>query len=580
MLSDDDLPPHPHDRRGGGARRVAWAGARARNALRRHVQFGVVAGVVFAATLITLILVPRQAQRAFAALRPRADEWQDTTRILQEVDRARDELTAARGVLTRAREEATAPPPAPQRAVVMLTAEQIVLRDSLTGEAERLRRGLERVERAPLPATYRALGELPELSAEPRARALLDSLAAVEREREEFAALGGVDPIYVALTTRATAIGREIQTVAEGRLAEALRQIAVLEAPPPPPPAPPRPPVDTLAPLAGVEGAEARLATVEASLTTARETNEALADRAERAREGASFIAPPLAVLAAAAILALAVGYAAALLTELRRPHVADEAEIERETGLRALAVRSAEAMPERARRRADVRTPDLLDPRGEAYRMLSLQLSPTGASIPIVTVTGDEPAIVATVAANLAASAAEDARSVLLIDADVAAGAVASVVRSRPMPGIAELLRGDASWSDTLSTALFGRERTVDVIPAGRPVARQREPVPSDAFRRDLLRMAGRYDMTVLATSLAHACHSSQSILPAPDVVLCVQAGVTTLADLRATLAALHGAGLRVQGVVLWDMELPTVRPFSVEEWRERAGRVVGAGA
>lgn len=580
------MPDHAHstspplDRRGRGARRVAWAGARARNALRRHAQLGVVAAVVFAATLITLILVPQQAQRAFAALQPRPEEWQDTTRILQQVDRARDELTAARGVLASARAAATAPPPAPLRPVATLTAEQIRFRDSLEAEAEQLRRGLQRLERAPLPATYRALGELPEVAVVPRTRLLLDSLAAVEREREEFAALGGVDPIVVALATRATAIGREIQAIAEGRLAGTLRELEALAAPPPPPPAAPRPEVDTLGPLTRVVDAEARLAATEEALTAAREANERLAARAERAREGANFIAPPLAVLAAAAILALAVGYAAALLAELRRPRVADGEEIERETRVRTLAVvRAGGSTPERARRRADVRTPDLLDPLAEPYRMLNLQLSPTGAALPIVTVTGDEPAIVATVAANLAASTAEDARSVLLIDADLATGAIASIVRSRPVPGISELLRGEAGWSDTLSSALFGRERTVDVIPAGTPVPRLREPVPSDAFRMDLHRLARRYDLTVLATSLAHACRGSQSILPAPDVVLCVQSNATSLVDLRGSVAALHGAGLRVQGVVLWDMPVPTVRPFSVEEWEERSGRVVATG-
>lgn len=545
----------PPERRGRGQARVAWFSARAHNALRRPGRMGIVAGVVFAAALLTLILVPRQAQRAFAALMPRPDEWRDTTAARLEVARASAELATSRRAFLAAREEATAPPEQPEVQRVVLTPDQLRARDSLRAMVAVLQRELARVERSPLPASYRQLGELPELATEPRVRPLLDSLAAVERERDEFAALGGVDPIYVSLTTRVNAIGRAIQGLASRRVTEAAAALQAMEPPPVPVAAVvERPPVDTMGPLQRVVDAERARAAAERLLDSQRRANSALAERAEEARAGANFIAPPAAVLGAALVVALVAGYLWVLVGELRVPLVADAAEVERETGHRTLAVVSSEGGPtERNRRRADERSPDVLEPLVDAYRLLHMHISPTGASLPVVTITGDEPAGVARVSANLAAAAAAEARGVLLMDADLESGELAAALRVRPTPGLAELLRGDADWTDVVTSSIFGREQVVDVIPAGGRT-RGRVPPPDDAFRHDLQRIARRYDLTVVSAPLAHACLGATSLLPAPDVILCVHAAVTRISDLRAAVAALHGAGLRLQGMVLMD--------------------------
>lgn len=556
------LPPPPTaplpERRGRGQARVAWFSARARNALRRPGRLGIVAGIVFTAALLTLILVPRQAQRAFAALTPRPDEWRDTTAARAEVARATAELASARRTFLAARAEAVAPPPQPEVARVVLTPDQLRARDSLRAVIAVLQRELARVERSPLPASYRQLGELPELAAEPRVRPLLDSLAAVEREREEFAALGGVDPIYVSLTSRVNAIGRSIQGLASRRVTEAAAALRAME----PPPAPvaavvERPPVDTMGPLQRVVDAERARRAAEQRLIGERRVNAALAARAEAARACANFIAPPAAVLGAALVVALVAGYLWVLVGELRVPLVADGEEIERETGHRTLAVIVPEEAPsERNRRRADERSPDVLDSPTDAYRLLYLHISPTGASLPVVTITGDEPAVVARVAANLAAAAADEARGVLLVDAGPNGGELAGALRVRSAPGLAELLRGQADWSEVVTSAIFGREQVVDVIPAGTR-GRGPLPAPDDAFRHDIQRIARRYDVTIVAAPLDQARRSPASLLPAPDVILCVRAAVTRLSDLRAAVDSLRGAGLRLQGMVLVDGDL-----------------------
>src|SRR6185503_18890729 len=83
----------------------------------------------------------------------------------------------------------------------------------------------------PVTASYRALAESPQLSSNGRAKALLDSLAEVERDRDAFGTTGGADPVFVALTSRATEIGRAIQDVAQERREALRQQIAKLNEP-------------------------------------------------------------------------------------------------------------------------------------------------------------------------------------------------------------------------------------------------------------------------------------------------------------------------------------------------------------
>ncbi|HEX3159312.1 MAG TPA: hypothetical protein VHQ45_12390 [Gemmatimonadaceae bacterium] len=568
---DVEPPAHVFDRRGRGQLRVLWARDRARNTLRHPARMAAVGGMVFVAALITLVLVPRQSQRAGAALMPRASDWRDTVSALAALDREHRALLQARAAFDDARARATAPPPEPTMVVRTLTPEELARRDSLTLLVDELRPLLARAERAPLPASYRAVAEASSLVGNPRVQGLVDSLAAVEREREAFGALGGVDPIYVSLTTQANALGRAIVQIAQGTVASATEGIAALE-----PtatvvaPAAPRPTVDTLGPRQRVADAQVAERQAAQLLADARANNARMAIRAVNARRRANLAAPPLAILLAALVLGVAVGYAAVLLTELASPRVAGVAEAERVARTRVLtAVRPHPPYPEGSRRQVDLVAPRLLDPRADAYRVLHLSVATTGATLPVVTITGEEPAVVATVAANLAARAAMEARSTALVDLDRQHGLVASVLRVRGAPGVAEIGRGQASWPEATVSAIVGRDLTLDVIPAGEPVApagsapaSASPPHTADEMRQELARVAARYDLTVLAAPITDLARAGGTIAPAADVILCARVGVTRVRDLAAAASSLRGAGLRVHGLVLWDHDGPHLEP------------------
>jgi Mrp family chromosome partitioning ATPase len=525
--------------------------ARARNVVHRPLRVGATALVAFVVALLSLVAVPRQAQRAAAVVAPTAAERRDTMSLLASLKRDSAALNTVESSLANARARLLRPV-AP--AVDTLPPEIVVRRDSLATIASEIGRLLARVEQAPLAASYRALADAAALRNDARVKALVDSLADVERERDAFGAVGGIDPNYVALTARATEIGRAIQEIAEAKRADLRREVAALTPAAPPPVA--APVIDTTSralrrdSLGVILGARLRL------LDEARRTNARLDERAQRARDLANVSAPPLALLAAAIVIGLATGFGLALIQEMRSPRVADVREAERATGLRVLArVRTYVPTPERVRRRVDQEVPPLLESGADAYRFLYLHASSGTPGSLVAAITGRDRAIAAVVAANVAASAALDARASLLVDADPQ-GVMAGVMRVRPAPGMAEIALGELPWAEAPIAQVVGRDRSVDVIPAGaRPVS---SAVIAAAFARDLPRLTRRYDTIVVTSGLEPLL--AAPVLPVSRVICCLRAGVTTVAELTTDIAALREMGAQLLGLVLWDRDEPQV--------------------
>ena len=218
-------------------------------------------------------------------------------------------------------------------------------------------------------------------------------------------------------------------------------------------------------------------------------------------------------LIAAAAVLALAVGFAASFGTELKRPHIADPREAEQITGARVLTViKPPEVVVERSRRQADVEAPPLIDVVSESYRTLYLHIASVEASVPIVTITGDDPGIVATVAANLAASAAYEARSTLLVDVDPTTCSVASVLRIRPDPGLSGIITGGATWPEAIVPTTIGRDRPLDVLPSGTRRAGMPDAEVVEEVRKELARMQRRYDFIIIAAPTSYVQRSARA--------------------------------------------------------------------
>ncbi len=545
---------------------AAWMAARARNALRRPIVIGAIGAPVFIAALMALILVPRQATRVARVTAPRPEEWADTASLRAAAAQAQRVIQTADTTVESVRRAvvaATAPP------VDTLPPELRARRDSLAVVSGRLGRLLARVETAPLLASYRELGQSPELREDFRVTAMLDTLAEIEKERDAFGAVAGVDPVFMELTARATAIGRSIQAIAQERRAAVRRELAVLR---PAASAPAViPTVDTTAILAARDSAAAALAATIQALNQARRENRDLARRAERARDLANVTAPPVAMLAAALVIALVFGFIVTLGLELRQPRIADGAEAERIAGHRVLAtVRAQRAVPERARRVADLHLPPLLDLTAEPYRLLYLHLAPLGSAVPIITVTGDEPSVVATVAANLAAAASYESRNTLLVDADADTGGISGVLHINPDPGLAGIADGSTEWASAIVSISLGRGRMLDIVPSGEFGTRRATAPIARLLERDLPRIARRYDVVVvvappLLASEVEGAAGAVAPLPRKDVIVCARVGHSSVGGLAHQITALHDAKATVHGLVLWDM-VPPVIPTRAE--------------
>jgi Mrp family chromosome partitioning ATPase len=538
-----------------GGSAYLWMAARARNALRRVVVFGIVGGVVFIAALIAFVLVPRNASRKALAVAAAIEAKSDSSTAVAARDRYLAEVTAVDSTLTAVRRAAN---PVPAPVIDTFPPAVRAQRDSLGAELATLNRLIDRAENAPLPTSYRALAASPEVAADPRVRVLLDSLAGIERDRNAFGAVGTVDPVYLALTSRANAIGRSIQAVADAKRGEIRGKLALIR-PTSPTVAKPIITVDTTKLLAQRSTAQQSYATAARQADQIRARNTRIDRESARARELSNVGAPPWAMLAAAVVLALAVGFAASFGTELKRPHIADPREAEQVSAARVLTViRPPEVVVERSRRQADVEAPPLIDVVSESYRTLYLHIASVEASVPIVTITGDDPGIVATVAANLAASAAYEARSTLLVDVDPTTCSVASVLRIRPDPGLSGIITGNSTWPEAIVPTTIGRDRPLDVLPSGTRRSGLPESNVVEEVKKELARMQRRYDFIIIAAPTSYVQRSASSIIPAPDVILCARIAHTTVGGLKTAVDTLRGADMRIHGLVLWDAEMP----------------------
>jgi hypothetical protein len=273
---------------------------------------GIAGGLVFLVSLIAFVLVPRQATRAAVRVSSTLEERPDSNRTVAVRNRAAAQIAATDSMLNAARRTIA---PAPVAVIDTFPPEAQAQRQALAAEVATLNRLIDRADNAPLPSSYRALATAPSLAADPVVRALLDSLSDIERERDAFGTVGGVDPVYVALTSRATAVGRSIQAIAEAKRANARQQLAMLRPAAPPPSS--RPQLDTSRFLALRATSQKVYADAVRSLAQMQAVNERIDREQERARDLANVGAPPLAMLAAALVLALTVGFGASLVIEL-----------------------------------------------------------------------------------------------------------------------------------------------------------------------------------------------------------------------------------------------------------------------
>lgn len=536
----------------------AWLSSRARNAARRPLVIGTVAAIVVALAVLSLVLAPKN-RRAMGPTAGVTAIQMDTVPLQVALSRARARAASAESALVVVRREMASYNAQP--AVDSISPQLLARHDSLTGILNELSALIGKVETIPLPSSYRALAASPALVSNGRVMALLDSLSAVERERDAFGSSGGADPMYVALTSQATDIGRAIELIAASRrdslraeinrIATPTRQMAQARAAAP----------DTMPWIAERDSAQSAVSVATNDLTNAREALTLRAEEIARAKEISAISASPFAMILAAAVFGIAFGFGASLISELRKPRVADAPEVERVTGARVMAtVVPNTARAEFDRRKADRLAPGYLDPKADSYQLAYLHVEQSAATPDVIPVIGDDPDVCAVVTMNIAAIAAEDALSVLVIDAAGRSAAIRSLLPFSASADLADLIGGISSWVDATAHVSVGRDRTIDVVTGVKSTA---PAALIDLVQRERQRLGKNYDTVFIIGSL--------DLVPAivetefvEGTVLTVTAGRSRLSELVTATRALREKGRKVFGVVLWDAVPPrlTARP------------------
>jgi hypothetical protein len=288
------------------------------------------------------------------------------------------------------------------------------LPDAMRVAAAALTARLERAQNAPLAASWRALAADPMLQQDVRVRALADSLSDAERARNEYDAVGGVDPIYLELSSRVTAYGRGIERAALQRLASLTRPPVsgasgvVVAAPAGPSPSElARRFADDSARYARATLRRARAQQAAESVTTllvARRT-EALERDASRARaqRRVDALAPPLAMLLASGAAAIGLSLLLALLLELQAPRVSDEYEVVTQARVPLLL----------SIRASDASSSDALS---SAFSQLVFDLEPMLSGSPTLIVVSDDAGLASRTAARIAERLGYDGRRVRVV--------------------------------------------------------------------------------------------------------------------------------------------------------------------
>jgi hypothetical protein len=556
-------------------RRTAWMAARARNAAKRGWLISAIGLLALVSTLLLLILVPREVNRSVRARLDALPPLVDTMPLQANLTGATDRLRNAEASLQLLL-QADADRIASATGNTPTDANSRPAEVSIGGEQSDARRELSnrvaRARTAPLVENYRAVGEAEMLRGDARVRAALDSLNDVNRDREAYAALGGPDARYAAMTSKLTALGQRLISLGEQRLASSAGSGAPANAAPAPPArtgtaasndsgrggvasqptvdttfvaSMPRMSSDTVAERFAretLDSAKVLLQQAERALADARASNARINDERKQAEADSPARVPPVAMLFAALIVGLAVGFGFAFFIEVRRPRVADAAEVERVTDARVI----VHAGSQNGSRGAKDATPRIVDASSESFQLLHVTLTGYGDTSREVQVISSDALLGAAVGINLGAAAARDSRATLLVDTSTPPKLVSRLL------GAAENTapRGQsASLQSRMASAPVGPSLSVDTLTLVGHV--------SDDVQAELQELAHEHDFTVVVRN-DHDDVESTSPLPATDVILCARVGVTRLDWLMDRVRELRAQQYRVRAVLLWSARAP----------------------
>lgn len=439
-------------------------------------------------------------------------------------------------------------------------------------------------------SAYLELAAHPDVGAGPRMRAMTDSVRAVQAlppvtpagpeamERARQLARFGVSIIAMAQYRRdalVVASGASVDTTA--RVAAAVAAVDAPVAPVAAPAAVPPAPIATLRDvLRDTVPLVAALAAARDTLAGALRTHDSLTAAVSARDVGPAPPARPILerlvpafLLLLLLVAGLVLRFIVALRAEMNEPTLANAAEAERLTGVRALTTVRDALLDGPARFK-----PSGVDP----FRMLYLGLTATGTRARTAIVTGPDLEISAATGARLAIAAAADHRNTLIVDLDPTSIAVSRTFRERAEPGLRDVLARAFTWRDVARPIGSSDGLPITLLPAGTERDDEATGEARSALLADFERLRSAFELTLAVTPLSSG-DLALSLLPASPIVVTAVAGETTIEVLIAAVDMQRAAGRKVAGLVIWDAPRPTLptRAELVAELSKRKGRTPG---
>ena len=520
--------------------RAEWLGARAALAVRRSGRLAVFGVATFGVALTGLLVLPTLTGRTPASASSTIPR-QDTLALRQHADSARLVLAGVNASLEVALLRAESVTSELSR----LTDVERQRRDSLQALASALDDLLDRATKAPLAPSYRALAGAQALNGDVHISGLIDSIDVIERDRSALDPTSA-DRVFADLTNRANAIGQSIREIATRRRTQLARSMSAIQAS-----SSPDSDVAVNRLRLARDSARLQVATADSTFMAARVTNNAADEREKTVRSTASHHVPLLAILVAATVMGLLVGFSITFSTELGHATVASVREAEWATGAPVVATVRAGA-----RRVVGEQEPGGIDP----FRMLFLALTATGTRTRTVAVSGDDRGVVATVAGRLALAAAADERATLVIDVDAESSAAAAFYAQPPEPGFSDALAGVRLWREVAHPVGASSRLAIDVVAAGSVRRETLDGVARALGRDEFARFRSEYDFSVIVAPSGAELVAIRGLMDDMPTVLCAQVARTAMAELRTQAQQLRDGGVAVHGVVLWDGDSPIV--------------------